>query len=139
VMIKNKTQKATFAAVGVINTAIDFGILFTLKSMGLPVIPSNIISTSAAFCFSFFANRKYTFKATNGNTKREFILFVVVTLFGLWVIQNVIIAAITYLLSGLALPDTVTLFVAKIFAIIASLTWNYIWYSRVVFKPKDSA
>ncbi len=133
-MIKNKTQKATFAAVGVINTAIDFGILFTLKSLGLPTIPSNVISTTAAFCFSFFANRKYTFKTTSGNKKREFILFVVVTLFGLWVVQNVVIAVLTYLLSVLALPETLNLLIAKLFAIIASLTWNYILYSRVVFK-----
>ncbi len=135
-MIKNKTQKATFAAVGVINTAIDFGILFTLKSLGLPTIPSNIISTTTAFCFSFFANRKYTFKTTSSDKKREFILFVIVTLFGLWVIQNVVIAAITYVLSGLALPDAAVLLIAKLFAIIASLTWNYILYSRVVFTQK---
>ncbi len=137
-MIKNKAQKATFAAVGAINTIIDFGILFTLKSLGLPVIPSNLISTTVAFCFSFFANKKYTFKTPSGNAKREFILFVVVTLFGLWVIQNAVIAGLIYLLAGLALPDPLTLFIAKIFAIIASLIWNYMWYSRVVFKQKDA-
>lgn len=137
-MIKNKSQKATFATVGVINTAIDFGILFFLKSLGLPVIPANIVSTTAAFCFSFFANKKYTFKTTNANIKREIVLFILVTLFGLWVLQTFIIAVITELLSSAALPDTLVLFIAKLFAVIGSLIWNYIMYSRVVFKKSTA-
>lgn len=136
-MIKNKKQKAVFAAVGALNTAIDFSVLFLLKSFGLPTISANTVSTTAAFCFSFFANKKYTFKSTGGNLKREIALFLVVTLFGLWVLQNIVITVVTSLLASMALPDAVTLFVAKICAIIVSMTWNYILYSRVVFKRKD--
>jgi putative flippase GtrA len=134
VAIKNSSQKARFIAIGSINTCLDLGILFFLKSLGLPVIPSNIISTSAAFCFSFFANKKYTFKTGNANVKREIALFVVVTLFGLWVLQTIVIQIVSFLLSGSGLPAGVILFTAKILATVVSLTWNYTLYSRVVFK-----
>lgn len=132
--IKNSSQKLRFIAIGGINTAIDFGILFLLRSIGLPVVSANIISTSFAFCFSFFANKKYTFKTDNANIRRELMLFVIVTLFGLWVLQALVIQGITFLLSGTQLPDGVVLFIAKILATLVSLTWNYTLYSRVVFK-----
>jgi putative flippase GtrA len=137
VTIKNKTQKTRFIAVGGINTLLDFGILFLLKSLGLPVVSANIVSTSVAFCFSFFANKKYTFKTDSTNVKREIVLFIIVTLFGLWVLQTIVIKATSYLLSGFDMPDSVILLVAKLCATIVSLTWNYTLYSRVVFKKID--
>jgi len=135
-MIKNKSQKLTFITVGGINTLIDFGTLFVLKSLGLPVIPANIISTSAAFCFSFFANKKFTFKTVGGNAKREFLLFIVVTLFGLWVLQTIVIQLVTMALAGFHMPTDLVLLIAKVLATIVSLTWNYMLYSRLVFKVK---
>lgn len=135
--IKNSSQKIRFITVGGINTAIDFGVLFLLKSLSLPVIPANIISTSCAFCFSFFANKKYTFKTDNANIRRELILFVIVTLFGLWVLQALVIQFVTFALSGVSLPEAVTLLIAKLLATVVSLTWNYTLYSRVVFKPNS--
>lgn len=135
--IKNSTQKARFLVVGGANTAIDFGLLFLLQSLGLPVTVSNIISTTTAFCFSFFANKKYTFKTTGTNVKREIILFIAVTLFGLWVLQTIAIWLITSALSGTALSASAVLLIAKLFATCVSLTWNYILYSRVVFKQED--
>ena len=132
--IKNNSQKIRFLTIGGINTALDFGVLFSLKALGLPVVPANIISTFCAFCFSFFANKKYTFKTDNTRIKREIILFVVVTLFGLWVLQGIVIQLATSALSGTQLPEGFILFIAKILATIVSLTWNYTLYSRFVFK-----
>jgi putative flippase GtrA len=137
VAIKNKSEKLRFGLVGIANTLIDFTILFTLTTLGLPTLIANIASTSTAFCFSFFANKKYTFKTTDGNTERELFLFVIITLFGLWVLQSIVIKIVTLSLSGTALPAPVILAFAKFLAIIVSLTWNYTLYSRVVFKRKD--
>lgn len=134
VAMKNSSQKIRFMLVGAANTAIDFGILFTLKALGLPAIPANIISTTTAFCFSFLASKNYTFKATGTNVKREIALFIVVTLFGLWVLQTIVIALMTSLLHGTNLPAALILFIAKIIATCVSLIWNYVLYSRVVFK-----
>jgi len=134
---KNSSQKAKFILVGAANTTIDFGVLFLLKTLGLPAVPANILSTSCAFCFSFFANKKYTFKShKTENLKRELLLFIVITLFGLWVLQTIVIKLFVFLLAGTSLPENVTLFIAKIVATVVSLTWNYIMYSRVVFIQK---
>jgi putative flippase GtrA len=134
-LLKNNIgTKLRFGTVGAANTAIDFGLLFVLRSLGLPVISANIISTTAAFCFSFFANKKYTFRSRAGNVKREIILFVVVTLFGLWVLQNVTMQLLLLPLNASGLASETSLLIAKVIATLVSLVWNYIMYSRVVFK-----
>jgi putative flippase GtrA len=137
--MRNSSQKTRFIAVGAINTILDFGILFLLKSFGLPAITANVFSTTAAFCFSFFANKKYTFKTTDVNVKREVVLFVIVTLFGLWVLQTIVIKVVSSLLIGIHLSDNDVLLIAKICATVVSLVWNYILYSRVVFKQPANA
>lgn len=131
---KNNAQKARFIAVGGANTVIDFGLLFILKALGLPALSANICSTTAAFCFSFFANKKFTFKTNDSNLKRELLLFIIVTLTGLWGIQTVVIMVVSSALSGSGLSSDMTLLAAKLCATITSLTWNYVLYSRVVFK-----
>jgi putative flippase GtrA len=134
-LLKNNLgTKLRFGTVGAANTAIDFGLLFILRSLGLPVISANIISTTTAFCFSFFANKKYTFRSRGGNVKRELLLFVIVTLFGLWIIQNIIIQLSLWVLHTTTIPEETSLLIAKVIATLVSLVWNYIMYSRVVFK-----
>jgi len=128
------SQKMRFLIVGAINTVIDFGLLFGLKSLGLPTIPANITSTTSAFCFSFVANKKYTFKTTDANIKREIALFLIVTLFGLWVLQTLVLSGVVTLLNHTKLSSSVILFIAKIGATTVTLIWNYVLYSRVVFK-----
>ena len=135
-ILKNK-RVGRFALVGVANTAIDFGILLTLKSLGVNVLLANTCSSTLAFIFSFAANKKYTFKTTDTNVVREMILFVIVTLFGLWVLQNSIIALtqapFIHLFGG---HKTLGLIASKLVATLVSMVWNYIMYARVVFKHK---
>lgn len=134
-MVTPKSRKPlTFAVIGVANTALDFGLLFTLKNLGLPAVAANTISTSIAFIFSFLMNRKYTFKSSGQNVKRELLLFVTVTLFGLWVLQNIIIWLLTPALTGFGLAENTAVLVAKLFATAVSLVWNYVMYDKVVFK-----
>jgi putative flippase GtrA len=132
VVMKNNQQKMRFVAVGGFNTLIDIGLLFALKTLGLPVITANLISTTIAFCFSFFANKKYTFKSTDTNVKREIILFTIVTLFGLWVLQSVIIKLLTTI-APQELSDDPVLLGAKLIATVVTMIWNYVMYSRFVF------
>lgn len=131
--MKNNQQKLRFLAVGGLNTFVDFGLLFILKSLGLPIISANIISTTTAFCFSFFANKKYTFKATDTNIKREIILFTIVTLFGLWVLQTIVIQIVLFVFEPSNLSDDIALFIAKLIATVVTMVWNYVMYSRYVF------
>lgn len=135
-LLAQHAEKFRFALVGGFNTALDFGILFGLTALGVDKIVANYVSTSISFIFSFFANKTFTFKAKSGNAKREFISFVIVTLIGLWVLQPLIITAVSRLLATTALNDTTVLLIAKLLATIVSLIWNYVFYSRVVFKQK---
>lgn len=146
-----EAESVRFAAVGVVNTLIDFAILNILVSgAGLDRIPANIFSASVAMIFSFYANKNLVFKSATQNQKREVLLFLVGTLFGLYILQSFTI----YVLTGLWLwpvhaavslahgvglgADVSDEFIitntAKIGATIVSLIWNFIYYKKVVFK-----
>lgn len=52
-----------FMAVGVVNFLVDLGVLTLLHSViGLPVVPSNIVSYSCGVVNSYILNRYWTFK-----------------------------------------------------------------------------
>ena len=138
-LARKHADKLRFGAVGFANTALDFVILFLLTSLGLDRIISNYISTTIAFVFSFFANKSFTFKHTGGNIKKQFILFVVITIIGLWVIQPIIIWLVPPMIASLGFSDALNLLVAKLVATVASMIWNYIFYSRIVFKKKEES
>lgn len=133
-LLAQHAEKFRFALVGGFNTALDFGILFGLTALGIDTLVANFISTTVAFCFSFFANRTFTFKAT-GSARREFILFTLVTLFGLWVLQPIIISLVTQLIGS---STGSGLLLAKLAATIVSLIWNYILYSKLVFQKRGA-
>ena len=131
--MKNKSQLLRFGLIGVINTTLDFGLLFVFKSLGLPVGLSNILSTGIAFIFSFFANKNYTFKSSGTNIVREMMLFVAVTLFGLWVLQTGVIWLTLPWFSQLLGSTDSGLLAAKLAATVVSMTWNYLLYDKLVF------
>lgn len=132
-MIKNN-KIIRFGIVGAINTALDFGLLLLFTHLGLPKIVSNTLSTGMAFIFSFFANKKYAFRSSSGNVKREIALFTIVTLFGLWVLQNGVIWLISPLCAALLHNESLALLAAKLAGTIVSLTWNYLTYDILVFR-----
>lgn len=141
-----------FGIVGIINTVIDIGLYNVLssKSIGLSLIGANIISTTAAMIFSFFANQRYVFQAQGKSVLRQALVFFPVTAVGLYVIQNGVIYFLTKTWTapldlGLSLAHAIGvshilsdefLFKngAKAAATILSLCWNYIMYKKVVFR-----
>lgn len=136
-LLKKHADKLRFGIVGVANTALDFGVLFVLVGFGLDKIPANYISTSIAFVFSFFVNKSFTFKTKGGNVLKQFLLFLGITMVGLWIIQPLVIIGVSGLLAGTGWNEAINLFIAKLIATVASLIWNYIFYSRLVFKKKE--
>lgn len=131
---KKHAEKIRYGLVGATNTVIDFGLLFFISGLGVDRLAANYISTSAAFLFSFAVNKNYTFKSKGASTRREFGLFTLVTLSGLWILQPLVISFTISMLEAFASNDQVNLAVAKIFATVVTLVWNYLLYSRVVFK-----
>lgn len=132
------SEKIRFAIVGAINTAVDFSVLFLFASvLNAPIILSNILSTSAALTVSYLLNKKAVFDDKSDNKLRQILLFVGITLTGIWGLQGIIIVVLSAQLNTL-FGATWALFVAKAVATVFSLIWNYVWYSKVVFRKKES-
>lgn len=134
-LLKKHETKVRFLLVGGTNTVLDFALLFLFTGLGLNKVVANIASTGIAFIFSFFANRKFTFKDSSKNVRRQFTIFALVTLSGLWILQPIIILIATNFLDG-TMDSNASLFVAKVLATLVSLVWNYILYSRLVFNKE---
>jgi len=129
-------DKLRFAIVGGANTALDFILLFLFVNLGVDKILANYFSTGASLIFSFFANKSFTFKHKTGNAKKQFVAFLLVTITGLWVLQPIIIWVVTSALESQITNDSILLFIAKLIATVGSLIWNYLLYSRLVFKKE---
>ena len=136
--LKN-SQEFKFVIIGGFNTVLDFSILFGLTFIGVNSIIANIFSTGIPFISSFVLNKKVTFKSENKTRKellREMILFTIVTLFGLWGIQSVIISIVSPIFNNFIDNQSIVLFLSKCFATAFSLVWNFVLYKKVVFIDK---
>ena len=134
--LKNN-QAFWFSVIGGINTALDFIILFVLTSFGVKIFIANIFSTGITFIISFLMNKGVAFKSVSNNKKElihEMVLFILVTLFGLWVIQNIVISTAMPIFENLLKNKRISLLLSKLIATIFSLIWNFILYKKVVFK-----
>lgn len=132
-----------FGLVGVLNTAIDFAIFNTMHfGLHWSLIPSNLVSTSVAMIFSFYANRYHVFQVSGNQVLRQAVLFWLVTAVGVYGLQNGVIWLLTHPL--LATSQAVVRAIggnqgvllangAKAAAVGVSLIWNYLWYREVVF------
>jgi putative flippase GtrA len=128
-------SKIRFLMVGACSTVIDFGLLNLLSWFSVIPIVANTTSTGFAMVFSFFMNKKFTFQSKSKNYRREVVLFIVFTLFGLWVIQNLLIQGLLVVIPE-NWPEFVRLNGAKAVATIASMIWNYWAYARFVFRSE---
>ena len=130
--MKKSTKPLRFILVGIANTAIDFIVLFSLTTFGLPLVVANFISTSVALTFSFFANRSFTFGST-GKKRSQAVRFLLVTLVGLWVLQPIVLVLAVPALEGM-LSREASIVVAKLIATVVSMVWNYLLYDSLVFR-----
>ena len=131
-----RSEKIRFGLVGVVNTSVDFIILFILaRIVGIPVVAANMVSTVVAVGVSYILNKKAVFNNVDKQGIGQVAVFIVVTLAGLWGLQSLVIIGVTSVLAYIGNPELI-LFIAKILATVASLIWNYIWYSRVIFRKK---
>ncbi len=131
-----KTISATqlrFGLVGVANTLLDAIGFAVLATAGVPLFVANFLSTTAGMLLSFTLNRNFTFRAKGGDVRRQVILFFAVTAFGLWVVQALIIFAVTAAFPG------VHLLIPKFAGIAVGLVWNYLLYDKVVFRQAGGA
>ena len=130
-----------FVLVGISNTILDFVILNVLLFCRVNILFANTISTGIAMLYSFFMNKKWTFRNSGNNYIKEVILFFIFTIIGIWVIQNGCIYLLNIVIPDLGLPEVIYNNAIKLAASIPSLTWNYLTYNRFVFtnNKKESA
>lgn len=146
------TVLAKFGLIGVLNTIIDFVIfnILTNKRLGWGKIYANLVSTTVAMIFSFTMNRGFVFQATSGNVYLQGVEFFAVTMFGLYVLQNLAIYFLLHIwtwpvelawgvvkflhLNRWLSKDFTEKNAAKAAATLVSLTWNYLMFSFIVFK-----
>jgi putative flippase GtrA len=121
-----------FGLVGVGNTLVDALGYALLVTLGVPLFAANFASTTAGMLLSFSLNRNFTFRAKEGNVRRQALLFFAVTAFGLWVVQAAIIFAVTAAFPG------VHVLVPKFAGIAVGLVWNYVLYNKVVFRSRPA-
>ena len=125
-------KAGSFAAVGVINTLVDFAVFaMAVTVLGLPLIPANIMSWSVAVSGSYVMNSYTTFAAESGRQlkARAYGVFILSGVAGLIVNTTVLVLA-SYVLPVL---------LAKVVAIGASFIVNFTLSHMVVFGAKPRA
>ncbi len=138
-----------FALVGLINTLVDVVLFVALRTVGhFPLIIANICSTSTALIISFILNYRFTFRSRS-LTNRKKLLYFGVTLFGLWILQPVVINLILHINNNIHFTSVlvgrlhssiaINNLVAKLGATAVTLIWNYVWYSRIIFKSSSAS
>jgi putative flippase GtrA len=116
-----------FAAVGVLNTALDVGVFLLLQTW-IGVLAANVVSTSAGMCFSFFVNGRVTFKA-GPPTRVQAANFFLVTATTMWVVQPIVIYVLW--------PHFCPLLLAKFLAIGSSVLLNFVGYRTLVWPQHN--
>jgi putative flippase GtrA len=142
---KRSTRFFVFSLVGIFNTLFDIALYVIMYNLTGSIIIANVVATSAALFGSYALNSRITFKAKQW-TIRSFLLFVLVTLFGLWVLQTSLIYAFTPLLHYLPehiwqsfgpLEHTAKTVVPKLLATVVTFLWNFAWYHKVIFRDAE--
>jgi putative flippase GtrA len=122
-------KASTFALVGVVNTAVDFGMFITAyKILRLPLVPANLLAWIVAVSGSYVLNSLITFSAEPGRrlTRRAYVSFVASGVAGL--ISN----TLTLWLASFFVPVAIS----KVIAIGASFVLNFSLSHFVVFRPR---
>ena len=123
-MKKLIAQLMKFGVVGVIAFIIDYGLLAPTEAFGVNYLVSATISFTVSVVFNYVASMRYVFTHKEGmSRRREFIIFVVLSVIGLG-INNACMWAGVELLS-------VHYLITKIFATAVVMVWNFV--TRKIF------
>jgi dolichyl-phosphate beta-glucosyltransferase len=138
-------QLAKFAAVGFLNTAINFGLLnlaslVTGITSGVKAGGINIPATIVAACNSYLWNKLWVFKR---DTKEGFFhdvpKFALVTAIGILVNSAILAAFTSYIHPMFGFNDQAWLNIGKVVATFVGLFINFVGYKFLVFVTKKPA
>lgn len=129
-------QLAKFGLVGVLNTAIDFGILnflsvYTGATAGAALIPIKVASFSVALVNSYFWNKGWVFE---GKKRASPVSFAIVSALGIAINVGTVYILTTIIGAPGNISPSLWLNIANVGATGLSMVWNYLGYRLVVFK-----
>ncbi|MCP4199627.1 MAG: GtrA family protein [Proteobacteria bacterium] len=115
-----------FATVGAFGAVVDFALLnFLALGLGWPDLLANTVSFTVAVISNFTWNRFWTFPETRNIRKRNQLpQFAVVSVIGL-AINTVVLYFTKLILVNQGVGDAIALNIAKAFAILVVLFWNF--------------
>jgi len=127
-------QFTKFVIVGLVNTAIDFFIYFSLTRgtdfFEQHLLSANIIAFSIAATNSFFWNKKWTFRDQGKNYHIQYSKFLIVSIGGLLLSQGIFVIGVHYL----KISDIIT----KLAAVAIVTFWNFALNKLWTFKKLES-
>jgi putative flippase GtrA len=133
-------QLARFAAVGILNTAIDFGVLNILSgatgiTAGFIVGGVNMPGFLIAVFNSYFWNKLWVFEDRGEkNVFQDFPKFLAVTVIGIIINSGIVILVTTFVAPWGGVAAQTWLNIAKVAATLISLVWNFLGYKFFVFQ-----
>lgn len=131
-------KAASFGAVGVLNTLVDFGVFWiAVQHFGLPLIPANVLAWFVAVSGSYVLNSVVTFAAESGRRLRwrSYSAFVAAGIVGV-VVNTVTLLVANALLTQWLANEDLALAAAKACAILASFVVNFSMSHFVVFRVR---
>jgi len=134
-------QLAKFGVVGVLNTAIDFGVLNIISLMtgvtgGLIVGGVNIPGVILALTNAYFFNKLWVFShRDNKGILHDFPKFLLISGTGIIINSGIVILATSYPVVSFDAKTWLNL--AKVCATGFSLVWNFLGYKFIVFKSSE--
>lgn len=148
-------QVVRFGLVGVVNTIVDYVTFITLTIVfNIPlshVWIAKYPSSAVGMAVSFVLNRRFVFRATAHRARGQVFRFIVATLIGIFVIQNLLTqlfaSKVQYFgieashvvdVAGLSRTFTIKT-VAFALGAVASIVWNFLAYKYWVFRPDEDA
>ncbi|HET7193180.1 MAG TPA: GtrA family protein [Pseudolabrys sp.] len=122
-------KAASFALVGVVNTAVDFSVFWTTVTyLRWPLVPANMLAWLVAVTFSYVMNSFITFGPESGRTLRwrDYATFAASGVAGM-IASTATLFALSYILPLVA---------AKLVSILVSFAVNFSLSHFVVFRPR---
>ena len=132
-------KAASFGAIGVLNTAIDFGVFWTaVQKFAVAIIPANVLAWLVAVSASYVMNSFITFARESGRelSWRAFLTFAASGIAGLIANTATLVVALNFMPLLIANTDY-QLAGSKGMAILVSFLVNFSLSHFVVFRRRD--
>lgn len=119
-------QIGRYLVTGFSSAAIEFTLLFLFRDVARQtVVVSNTIALSIVFWFNFLMNRLWSFKSKM-KLRRQLPMYL-----ALYIVNLGASDLIMYLLTGCL---SMQYLFAKVFAIGAVVSWNFVIYKKIIYK-----